>query len=101
MYEMQELVQCGLTAMEAIVAATRNNAEAYGKLEDFGTLEPGKKADLLVLTGNPLDDIGVLSEEDNINIVMKDGVVESVDEDHKRYYRVREDQPADRMHLDE
>ena len=101
MFEMMELVQCGLTPMEAIVAATRNNAEAYRKLDDLGTLEPGKKADLLVVTGNPLDDISVLYDGDNINIVMKDGVVESVDEQHKQYYRVREDQPPDRMHAGE
>ena len=101
MYELQELVRCGLTPMEAIVAATRNNAEAYRKLDDIGTLEPGKKADLLVVTGDPLDDIGVLYDGDNINIVMKDGMVESVDEEHKQYYRVKEDQPAERMHAGE
>ena len=91
MFELQELVACGLTPMEAIVAATRTTADAYGKLDAFGTLEAGKKADLLVVTGNPLEDVAVMYDGDNINLVMKDGVVESVDEDHKQHYRVREE----------
>ncbi|NOZ23097.1 MAG: amidohydrolase family protein [Planctomycetes bacterium] len=91
MYEMQELVACGLSPMEAIVAATRNNADAYGRLDELGTIEAGKRADLLVVTGNPAEDVGVLYEASNINIVMKDGVVESTDEAHKKHYRIRED----------
>ena len=96
MVELQELVACGLTPMEAIVAATRTNAEAYGKLDELGTLEAGKRADLLVVDGDPLDDIAVLQDVGNISVVMKDGVVESADEEHKQYYRVREEQPAER-----
>ncbi|MEW6356120.1 MAG: amidohydrolase family protein [Planctomycetota bacterium] len=91
MFELQELVRCGLKPMEAIVAATRNNAAAYGRLADLGAIEPGKRADILVVTGDPSEDVGVLYEAGNINIVMKDGVVESTDEEHKRYYRMRED----------
>ena len=96
LYELQELVSCGLTPMEAIVAATRNNAHAYRRLDDLGTIEPGKRADLLVVTGNPAEDVSILYEAGNINLVMKDGVVESTDEAHKQYYRVCEDQPANR-----
>jgi len=99
MFEMQELVRCGLTPMEAILAATRNNAEAYGKLKEFGTLEPGKKADLLIVAGNPLDDISVLYNGANINVVLKDGIVEYADEEHKKHYRVADEQPADRAHI--
>ncbi len=91
LYELQELVACGLSPMEAIVAATRTNADAYGRLEDLGTIEAGKRADLLVVTGNPAEDVGILYDADNINIVMKDGVVESTDEEHMQYYRMRED----------
>jgi imidazolonepropionase-like amidohydrolase len=54
--ELQLLVQAGLSPAEAIVCATKNSAEVIGA-SDRGTLEPGKKADLLVLDGNPLDDI--------------------------------------------
>lgn len=92
MFELQELVACGLTPMEALVAGTRTTAEAYGKLDDLGTLKPGKKADLLVVNGDPLKDVGVLYHADNIGLVMKDGVVESVAEPYRKHYRIRETQ---------
>jgi len=99
MYELQELVACGLSPMEAIVAATRTNAAAYRKLDDLGTLEPGKKADLLVVAGDPLADVAVLYDPANILLVLKDGRVEHTDEAHKRHYRVGEPQPPDRASL--
>ena len=99
MFELQELAACGLSPMEAIVAATRTNAEAYRRLDDLGTLEPGKKADVLVVGGNPLDDLGVLYDGANILLVLKEGVVEYTDEEHKRHYRVGEEQPPDRANL--
>jgi imidazolonepropionase-like amidohydrolase len=43
--------------MQVIQAFSRNNAEAYGIQNDYGTLTLGKAADLVVLTKNPLDDI--------------------------------------------
>ena len=83
MYEMLEMVWCGLSPMGAIVAGTRNAAESIGRLDEFGTLEAGKKADLLIVEGNPLDDIEILTKQKNILVVMKDGKVESTDEAHK------------------
>jgi len=47
----------GLTPMEALVAATRNGARACRMLDQFGTIEPGKLADLVVLAADPLQDI--------------------------------------------
>ncbi len=90
-YELQELAACGLSSMECIVAATRTNAEAYGVADDLGTVEVGKRADLLVIDGDPLADITVPYEPDNILIVLKDGRVESVRDDYRHLYRVRED----------
>ncbi len=55
--ELQLMVEAGLTPMQAIVAATRTNAEILGGAKQFGTLQPGRRADFLVLDGNPLDDI--------------------------------------------
>lgn len=55
--QMELMVQAGLTPMQVIQAFSRNNAEAYGIQNDYGTLAIGKAADLLVLTKNPLDDI--------------------------------------------
>ncbi len=55
--EMQLLVQAGFTPLEALQCATRNPAEYLGKLNEMGTLEKGKVADLVLLDANPLDDI--------------------------------------------
>lgn len=56
--ELQLLVEyAGFTPMEAIVAATRNGAQALGKSATLGTLELGKQLDALVLDANPLSDI--------------------------------------------
>lgn len=52
--ELELLVEAGLTPMEALVTATRRPAEMLGKDDTFGTLEPGKRADLLILTADPL-----------------------------------------------
>jgi len=55
--ELELLVESGFTPMEALQAATRNPARYLGKLQDLGTIEPGKLADLVLLDANPLDDI--------------------------------------------
>jgi imidazolonepropionase-like amidohydrolase len=55
--ELGWLVKAGLTPAEALAAATRNAAEAAGLDGELGTIEPGKRADLVLLDGNPLDDI--------------------------------------------
>jgi len=55
-WEMELMVEAGLTPSQVIQAATKNSA-AYLKAKDLGTLEKGKWGDLLVLTRNPLDDI--------------------------------------------
>jgi imidazolonepropionase-like amidohydrolase len=52
--EMELLVDAGLTPMQAIVAATATGADFLGRSQDLGTVEPGKLADLVVLTGDPL-----------------------------------------------
>ena len=53
--ELPEMVACGMTPTQALVATTRTAAELLGVLEDRGTLEPGKRADVVVVTGDPLD----------------------------------------------
>jgi imidazolonepropionase-like amidohydrolase len=55
--ELALLVQAGLTPMQALQAATKNPAEFLGILKDQGTIEPGKLADLVLLDGNPLEEI--------------------------------------------
>jgi len=55
--ELELLVRAGLSPMEAIVAATRRPAERLGRPDVFGTIAPGRVADLLVLAADPLVDI--------------------------------------------
>lgn len=63
----------GISPMDAIVAGTRRGAEAMRMLDKIGTLAPGKFADLIIVDGNPLDDISILEERKNITHVMKGG----------------------------
>ncbi len=99
LWELQELVEAGLTEMEAIVASVKTTPEAY-RLEDIGPLVPGNRADLIIVDGDPLADIGVLYEQANVKLTIKDGVVESVDEDYAGHYAIREPQPEDRPQYD-
>jgi imidazolonepropionase-like amidohydrolase len=56
-----------------LVATTRTNAELLGIADEVGTIEPGKRADLLVIDGDPLTDIGVLQDLELMPVVMKAG----------------------------
>lgn len=56
-HELEMMVAAGLTPMQAIMCATKTNAELLGIAKITGTLTVGKQADLIVLDGNPLDDI--------------------------------------------
>lgn len=55
--EPELLVEAGIPPLDVIVAATRNSAAALDELKDAGTIEAGKRADLLLLTANPGEDI--------------------------------------------
>jgi len=66
------MAEKGMTPMEEIVSATRNIAAAYHKLDQIGTLEKGKFADLVVLDADPLADINNIRK---ISMVMKEGTV--------------------------
>ncbi|MBM3264831.1 MAG: amidohydrolase family protein, partial [candidate division Zixibacteria bacterium] len=70
--EFEYMVEGGMPPMEAIRAATYHAATLLGKLEELGTAEPGKWADLVAVDGDPLKDIRVLQK---ISFVMKEGVV--------------------------
>ena len=60
--------------MDALVAATRNCADLCGVLDELGTVEKGKLADLLIVTGNPLENISNIRKTEMvfINGVMVD-----------------------------
>jgi imidazolonepropionase-like amidohydrolase len=63
----------GIPALEVLTWATRNGAELLGMADDLGTIEAGKLADLLVVNGDPVKDIGILADRKNLDVVMKDG----------------------------
>lgn len=66
------MVKFGLTPMQAIQSATTGAAALIGKPEEIGHLAPGMKADLIAVTGDPMQDISVLEK---VDFVMKDGTV--------------------------
>ncbi len=55
--ELEHFVEAGLTPYQALETATRNPAEFLGETKEWGTIEPGKRADLVLVTGNPLENI--------------------------------------------
>ena len=71
--ELAYMSEAGLSAMECIVASTRNAARALGWANKLGTLEAGKLADLIVLKANPLEDLRSLVDRKNIEYVMQGG----------------------------
>lgn len=71
--EIHWMEQAGMSAMDAIVAATGNAARCLGWDSWLGTLEAGKAADLVVYDGNPLDDLRILGDEKRLQLVMKNG----------------------------
>ena len=74
-HEFELMVEYGLSPMESIIAGTRNAADNIGLLDDIGTVEVGKSADLVVVDGDPLQDIDILRNGARIKIVMKAGAV--------------------------
>ena len=75
--EMEAMQAAGLTPMEVLVASTRNGAQAMGRLTEWGTVEAGKAADLLVVEEDPSRDIKNLRR---IRYVVRGGMVRSLDE---------------------
>jgi imidazolonepropionase-like amidohydrolase len=73
--ELELMVKYGMSEMEAIVAATKTSAEAIGRENSLGTIEEGKLADLLIVNGNPLKNIKVLREKNNIKMIIKNGEI--------------------------
>ncbi|MCI0436824.1 MAG: amidohydrolase family protein [Gemmatimonadetes bacterium] len=69
---IEGLVELGMTPAQAIVSATRNGAMAANALNDFGTIEAGKRADLLMFDADPLADITNIRK---LAMVMRDGVI--------------------------
>ena len=70
LFETEMLVKCGMTEHQAITAATLTSAQVCLADEKNGTIEPGKKADFIILNNNPLENISNLQD---VYMVVKDG----------------------------
>jgi imidazolonepropionase-like amidohydrolase len=73
--ELEMFVDYGATEMQAIEAATRVPAEILGMADRLGTVQVGKEADVIVVRKDPLKDIRVLQEMENIALVIKGGKI--------------------------
>ncbi len=72
MYEFECMQKAGMTPMDIIVAATRNGAYVCNQAGTLGTLEGGKNADVLVVEGDPLQDLNALRK---VRLVVKEGKI--------------------------
>jgi hypothetical protein len=80
--ELVMFVEAGMTPMQAIQAGTINVAKSFRKDKDFGTVEPGKVADIIAIEGDPLKDIWAVQ---NVKLVMLGGKI--VDHDFHANYK--------------
>ncbi len=76
--EFVAMTRAGMTPMEAICAGTINAAYLMMTDHETGSLEAGKLADVVLVQGNPLEDIQVLADAQNVKAVFKDGKLEKL-----------------------
>jgi imidazolonepropionase-like amidohydrolase len=72
---LRSQVRFGLAPWQALETATSFPAKAFGLTKDLGTIEPGKLADLIIVSGDPLKDI---NDAARVQCVMKNGLLQSV-----------------------
>jgi imidazolonepropionase-like amidohydrolase len=63
----------GFSPSEALVAATRLGGEIMGMGDELGQIRPGYLADLLLIRGDPTEDVAILQNRENLSVIMKDG----------------------------
>jgi imidazolonepropionase-like amidohydrolase len=74
-YELELMAENGMTPMQALMACTSMAARLMRMDDKVGTVEEGKLADLVVVDGNPLEDIKILQGKERIALVIKDGTI--------------------------
>ena len=77
--ELVYMIEAGMTPMQSIVASTGMAAKLLGMSDQFGTIEPNKLADIILLDGDPLTDISVVADPHRLKMVMKDGVIYKIE----------------------
>jgi imidazolonepropionase-like amidohydrolase len=75
--EMEAMQRAGMKPSEVLRASTRDAARAMGRIDQLGTIEKGKAADLLIVAGDPTKDIANLRK---IRWVMRSGTARSAEE---------------------
>src|SRR5262249_30239167 len=75
--EMEAMQGAGMTPMQVLVASTRGGARAMGREKDFGTVEKGKDADLLIVAADPTADVKALRR---VQWVVRGGVPRRIEE---------------------
>ena len=90
--ELERFIAAGFTPLEALQTATLNPAQFLGRQRDFGAVEKGKVADLILLDANPLDDIrntrrirAVVANGQYFPRESLDGILTAVETEAKRY----------------
>lgn len=71
LWELELMVEAGMSPVEALLAATRNAAQLLGLADELGTIEVGKRADFVLVDGDPLDVVGLSLR---ITDIFKDGL---------------------------
>jgi imidazolonepropionase-like amidohydrolase len=71
--ELKYMAEVGYTPMEALESGTRIAAQVLGLEKELGTIKEGKLADLIVVEGNPLEDVDILLKKEAIRLVMQGG----------------------------
>ncbi len=74
--EFEAMIRAGMTNMESIKAGTINAAKVMRKESSIGSLEAGKAADIVIVDGNPMDDIWCLTDAEHVKLVIQDGRIE-------------------------
>jgi imidazolonepropionase-like amidohydrolase len=73
--ELESMVDLGMSPMEAILTGTKIAAATIGLGDEIGTIEKGKRADVILVDGDPLRDISILQKREKIKTVLKDGEI--------------------------
>ena len=71
--EMEYFQELGIPPLQVITDATKVAAQAVNRSDDWGTLEPGKAADVLIVDGDPSADVKILKDKSRIVMILQDG----------------------------